>query len=349
MVKTNTYLVELSSRDANDTTGLLDAAKRLAEEIGEPDIFEAIHEQLKRHRKTGDNIEAEVDSPSGEHHKIEINPTLNGGCEAIARRRTDEHKEKLELIASSEKKRLRKDQMLAFLGDDSSFFHEINNYAVVASGYSQFLSKVSKDPAEKEKLEMIVRAINSIKNVCETRMRLSRDPDEILKPIYVQTSVDRILSLVEMIYKLKGVEVQTYYADDLPKVNASEDLLYYLWFNLFKNAYEAVEEKEQPRIIKISVEPYFGKQPDFDFEVQVSVQDNGCGMDEETRRAWKTQDLTYFTKKSGGHGIGRQIIFDVINEHNKITEHNKNPRNVAYSIQSKPGEGTKFTVYFAGI
>jgi signal transduction histidine kinase len=70
--------------------------------------------------------------------------------------------------------------------------------------------------------------------------------------------------------------------------------------------------------------------------VQVTVQDTGYGMDEETIE--HIFEPFFTTKKGEGTGMGLAVAHGIIEEHRG-----------AITVQSRPGVGTTFSVYLPSV
>ena len=97
--------------------------------------------------------------------------------------------------------------------------------------------------------------------------------------------------------------------------------------NLIENAFDAVEEKEDLREVTL----YVRQEED---GLIISVDDTGSGMtDEQIEKVLSG----LFTTKGDGHGIGLNLIRDIVQKHSGYLD-----------IQSDFGEGSSFTVSFNG-
>ena len=97
--------------------------------------------------------------------------------------------------------------------------------------------------------------------------------------------------------------------------------------NLILNASEAIEHSEG--IIKVKTQ--FDAKSN---QIILIISDNGCGMDDFTRK--NIFDPFFTTKRNkGGTGLGLSITYGIIKDHSGTIE-----------VESKVGQGTKFTIKF---
>ena len=111
--------------------------------------------------------------------------------------------------------------------------------------------------------------------------------------------------------------------------------------NLIINAAEAVDEPDGTIAVSVGVEQLSASQL-ADMEVGheiapgayafLDVHDNGPGMDEATRRRIFTP---FYTTKPTGHGLGLAAVQGIVRGHRG-----------ALRVETTPGEGTRFRVWF---
>ena len=117
-----------------------------------------------------------------------------------------------------------------------------------------------------------------------------------------------------------GIAVYVNAAAGLPKVYADKNLLKQLYFNLIKNAMEAMSKGGT-----ISIDA----QADDDF-VKITFADTGCGISADNL---PKLFQPYFTTKPDGHGLGMMIIQAIVRAHSGKID-----------VNSEVGKGTKITV-----
>ena len=113
-------------------------------------------------------------------------------------------------------------------------------------------------------------------------------------------------------------------------IDGDQEKLKQVFHSLFINARDALREVPDPnRELGLTIKP----EQTEDGDCQISVSDNGIGMDEDTR---KQMFEPFFTTKPNdeGMGLGLAISAEVIERHDGRTE-----------VQSRDGEGTTFKVF----
>ncbi len=120
----------------------------------------------------------------------------------------------------------------------------------------------------------------------------------------------------------RGVRVEVRSPADLPVVLADKDQVKQVFFNLIKNAAEAMQPGGRLRIEASSDEEH----------VALAFADNGSGI--------KPEDLArlfepYHTTKPGGHGLGMMVVQRIMRAHGG-----------QIAVESDPGRGTTVTLQF---
>jgi PAS domain S-box-containing protein len=140
----------------------------------------------------------------------------------------------------------------------------------------------------------------------------------------------------------KTVPVQIRPGAGIPEIQADPGQLRQLLINLVTNAVEAVGNKPDGAVeIATGMAEFTADElkrsrlptrPSPGRFAWLAVQDNGCGMDEDTMH--KLFD-PFFTTKFMGRGLGMSAALGIVKEHRG-----------AIFVESKPGEGTTFRILF---
>jgi len=128
-------------------------------------------------------------------------------------------------------------------------------------------------------------------------------------------------------YDFRKVKICREYLSDLPEVPCEGNNLQQVFFNLLKNAAQAMSigEVADP-IIKIRM-----YRTGHWFKIE--IEDNGPGMDEEAQR--RIFEPFYTTKSVGvGTGLGLSVVYFIVTEAHQGK----------LSVDSRPGFGAKFII-----
>jgi PAS domain S-box-containing protein len=218
---------------------------------------------------------------------------------------------------------------LGLMGEMASgLAHEVNQPLCAISTYAQvIMNLINKENPDLVKLSEIAaktqqqslragQIINRMKNFCKSK-------------IGVQTSVD-INSLIGNCVELchaelinNSVNLIIELEDKLPIAHIDQLQIEQVLINLIRNSIDAFHcVVEQQRVL--TIQSYSSPNN----TISVSVQDNGCGLDEDLQKNMMTP---FYTTKTEGMGMGLAICRSLIEAHEGTLLFN-----------SVPGKGTTF-------
>ncbi len=136
--------------------------------------------------------------------------------------------------------------------------------------------------------------------------------------------IERILDLASTDYNLKkqfdfkSIGIKKEFQENLPEVPCEDTQIQQVVFNILRNGAEAMEEKK----LKRAAEGDLNYQPEFSLrllkdeeenEVRLEIEDNGPGLDRETRK--HIFEPFFTTKPVGvGTGLGLSVSYFIITE-----------------------------------
>ncbi|NOY75577.1 MAG: PAS domain-containing protein [Kiritimatiellaeota bacterium] len=207
--------------------------------------------------------------------------------------------------------------------------HEVGNPLNSLHIHLQLLKRLlntkTDTPNSEEALELIEVANSEVERldriINQFLHALRQKPSNLmrcdLKPILLNC-----LTLVKQEIENKSVDVKCEWSDQLPSISGDETQLKQAFFNLIKNAIQAMP-KGGTLEIKCDYD---------DKSVKLEFIDSGEGIPSDVIGKVTTP---YFTSKEEGHGLGLMVVERIVREHGAELE-----------IESSPGRGTTFTIIF---
>ena len=171
--------------------------------------------------------------------------------------------------------------------------------------------------------------------VVNNMLSFARKSDSSVLPHSLDALIDKTLALAATDYDLKKqydfkrIEITKAYDGGLPAVPCEGAKIQQVLLNVFRNAAQAMTEAglESPRI---RVRTRLGSRGRM---AVMEIEDNGPGMDEETRR--RVFEPFFTTKPVGmGTGLGLSVSYFIVTENHSGE----------MAVESRPGNGTKFII-----
>ena len=180
--------------------------------------------------------------------------------------------------------------------------HEINNPLTAIIANTQFLLEdIDSKQDAYQSVELIAQAGERAARVVRNLLDFARQEDVEPRLLDVNESLREVLSLLAPQLNAAGVQVTTRLAPALSPIFAHADHLHSIWFNLLKNAQDAVSSlNTSGRIDVVSRQ--------MDDVIQVSIVDNGQGIPAD--ELGQIFHPFYTTKEPGkGTGLGLSISY----------------------------------------
>lgn len=219
-------------------------------------------------------------------------------------------------------------QNLAQIGEMAAgLAHEIKNPLASLSGAIQILKgEMENDRDNMRLMHIVLRETDRLSSLVNNFLTFARPSAGQAKCVNLGQALAEIVTLFEKDGALRQrieVELNTV-ADALIEIDPLQ-LRQVIW-NLLLNGAESIGNQGK---IKIAVQPLKNER------VRVEIADNGCGMDEKTV---KSIFNPFFTTKPNGTGLGLSIVYRILETYD-----------CRMDVQSKPGQGSAFALYFKAL
>jgi PAS domain S-box-containing protein len=274
-----------------------------------------------------------------ETHKFPV-PTGHGqtllgavSLDITERKRAEAEKERLE-------SQLRQTQKIEAIGTlAGGIAHDFNNILVPIVGYTEMvLNDGSHLQPHREKLEQVLSAAYRARDLVKQLLALGRRGQEQHRtPVEISSIVEEVLKLLRASLP-STIEIRQEIESGVAMADGS--MIHQVLMNLCTNASHAMNDEGLLEVnlkhIDLSEKDSASLLPDHlrpGPYLQLSVSDNGCGMDSATIA--RIFDPYFTTKEVGkGSGLGLAVVQGIVARHEG-----------AITVRSEPGRGTRFFVY----
>lgn len=180
-------------------------------------------------------------------------------------------------------------------------------------------------------LESVTDSTEKAAKIIKDMLDFSYKTNTVIKRCDILDLLNRSIKLIKSDYTLKKsynsqlVEITKYVSSKHTIIDGDPVKLQQVFFNLLKNAIQALYGYKNPKIII--------RLHDIADHLRIEVEDNGPGMELESQK--RVFEPFYTTKDIGvGTGLGLSISYFIITDNHKG----------AMSVTSSPGKGTCFTI-----
>ncbi|MBI4429705.1 MAG: PAS domain S-box protein [Ignavibacteriales bacterium] len=217
--------------------------------------------------------------------------------------------------------------------------HDFNNILTSILGSTAIMKRKMKPQEHWYRLiDIIDTAAKRGASLTRQLLTFARKGNVQFRPMIVNDIIEETLNLFERSVD-KTIEVKKTITVDLCLINGDEGQIQQALLNILINARDSMPDGG---VIAVQAEKInFSEHPPTAFAearvgeyVAVSVADSGLGMPKDVQN--RIFEPFFTTKDQGkGTGLGLSVVYGVINSHNGFV-----------TVQSEPGVGSQFTLYF---
>lgn len=217
------------------------------------------------------------------------------------------------------------ERLAATIQTAAQFAHEVGTPLNLISGHAQLLqASLPEHSKEANRLQTITAQIERIENIVREMLDRTRFETTEHAPLNLNEVLGKIFDAVEPTLQESRVELTTGLEQNLPKICGDTGRLQQVFFNLVKNALDAMPDGGQ-----LAVSTYSNEE-----KVIVEFADNGVGMNKEV--AEQIFQPLFTTKERGrGTGLGLVVVKQIMQNHEAEIE-----------VESEAGKGTKIKLIF---
>lgn len=197
---------------------------------------------------------------------------------------------------------LRQKEKLAVIGQMAAGIgHEIRNPLSSLKGFTQLQQE--RNPNSNDFYPIMIQEIDRINSIVNDLMYLGKPKEIKFDKANIEEIIAYTLSITQQQAERQGVTFETKIAGPLPPLDCDSLQLKQVFINLIKNAIESMPNGGR---ITINVKVVDGKK------MNISIQDEGCGIDEESI---PNLGEPFYTTKTEGTGLGLMVSKQIIQDH----------------------------------
>ena len=231
---------------------------------------------------------------------------------------------------------IRQAERLAALGTlAAGMAHEIRNPLSSIKTFVQLLPRKLENPGFFKKFQRTVpRELNRINALVEDLLDLARVPKYVFQSTHLKTLLEQALDTTDTQLQASRIQCRSFIDDNMPPVRADASQLLRAFYNLIRNAIQAM-----PQGGELFIRASFHKGDPSQVEPKIVGIDRVIMVFQDTGPGISAADIDnifnpFFTTKDKGTGLGLAITHKVITEHGGQIE-----------VESAPGHGSRFIVH----
>ncbi len=242
--------------------------------------------------------------------------------------------------------RMKDRDRLAALGSMAAgLAHEVKNPLGAIKGAAQLLEEEIGDGGESPSHEfvgIILEEVERLNRIVGSFLDYARPQSGTSVPVDINAVVRRTIQILMSQRVDDAIEIQTEFAEDLPRVSIDPEKLRQVLMNLVQNAEQAMDGRGRVTVTTSARRPLrtsiaSGSSSERMLalaagptDVEISVRDTGAGMSPKVR---KNLFVPFFTTKVQGTGLGLAISQSIVQSAGGRID-----------VESQAGAGTRFTI-----
>ncbi len=208
--------------------------------------------------------------------------------------------------------------------------HEVNNPLAIINEKAGLMKDVlgmGADFPEKSRfeglIEAILRSVDRCRTITHRMLGFARQMDVKIEDLDVNEIIRETTGFLEREAAYRNIGLHLHLGEEMARIASDRGQLQQVFLNIMNNAFAAVNDGGT-----ISVTTW---QKD-DATVGITIQDDGCGMSDETQK--HIFEPFFTTKKGTGTGLGLSITYGIVKR-----------LGGEIAMQSKVGQGTTFSIF----
>jgi len=231
----------------------------------------------------------------------------------------------LKRLSEVQKEAVQKEKMATVGTLVAGMAHEIQNPITTINIFSEYLQEKIMDNEFREKYRsIVVKEIDKIDHIIQAMVDFSSEETGFEpEAVSIYDSINEIITLMGLRYEIGSrIQIVNEISPDISPIKANKKEFEEIILNLTQNGIHAIKDAG-----KITFKAFEAGD-----SVSVEIKDTGCGMSEEVLDKLFNP---FFTTRSKGFGLGLFVVKELVKRNNGTI-----------SVESKVGEGTKFTLRF---
>jgi signal transduction histidine kinase len=231
----------------------------------------------------------------------------------MAHRLEDVHRSQSELIEARTRQLVRSEKLAGIGTLAAGVAHEINNPLASVAGYAEALRRRAESPALRrcqdfgdfpKYLEVIAEETYRCKEIIGNLLDFSRQREPVFESVDLAASLQKTCDLLRHQSGMEKKRLEVCCTNGPLTVQGDETQLRHAFFNLLRNAAEAIEESGDVRV----------SAQERDGQVVIEIEDTGKGIAADDLP--RVLEPFYTTKPPGkGTGLGLSVSYGIIQSH----------------------------------